>query len=335
MMRSLIAGLFVCAAFLVLLELLFRGVVYINKGSKEDRFLVLPHHRLGWVLNPKMRPKSLTNRCGEVVELSAPPHYLILKYPRETGKTKIVFLGDSFTHAHEVSTGKAYFDVFERLEQGNYEVYAVAVGGYGNLQEYLALKEVFDEIEPDIVVWQLTGNDVSNNVFELDNSSIRNNQRARPYLDPDDGAIEVRNPGPWMFDWSEGFVYVFQKLLIVDSGYELGVLRWLDSIDTMDGDAREMLEERGLNVLEHVIREAVNAFPDTAFIGFSVDPRFDREYEAIFTRSGASYLPAFYTALNAAGATNCLPLDNHWNHTGNQVAGEALSNRLRRFRADR
>lgn len=334
-MRSLIAGLFTCVAFLILLELLFRGMVYINKGSKEDRFLVLPHHRLGWVLNPQMRPKSITNRCGEVVELISPPHSLILKYPQGNGKRKIVFLGDSFTHAHEVSTGKAYFDIFERLEQGNYEVYAVAVGGYGNLQEYLALQEVFDEIEPDIVAWQLTGNDVSNNVFELDDSSIWNSQRLRPYLNPDNGAIEMRNPGLWMFDWSDGFAYVFKKLLIIDSRYKLGIIRWLDSINAMDRDTQKILEERGLAVLEYVIREAVSTFSDTTFIGFSVDPQFDRKYEEIFTRNGGSYLPAFYKALNAVDATDCRPLDSHWNHTGNQVAGAEFSNRLSELRADR
>lgn len=317
--------------FLLAFELLFRFVVYVDKGSREERYLVLPHDVLGWSLNTRMRSKHLRNRCGEPVAMSAAPHHLILKYPRTNGVKKIVFLGDSFTHAHEVSTGMAYYDVFEQLEAENYTVYAVAVGGYGNLQEYMALQDVFDEIQPDIVVWQLTGNDISNNVFELDDSSVRNNQRPRPYLDPEDGVIRMQNPGFWLFDWSESIAYLFEKLLILDSRYDLGLIRWLDSIGSMDEGFREKLYARGLAVLDNLIKRAVKTYPDTTFIGFSIGPKFDNEYEEIFTGNGALYLPAFYESLDAVEHTDCRPLDNHWNHAGNAVAGKILSERLRQI----
>lgn len=330
-MRTALVSITVFAVFLLILELLFRLVVYVDKGTQEERYLALPDDKLGWVLNTRMKPKHLENRCGEAVELSPMSHRLILKTPVATGNTRILFLGDSYTHAHEVSTGMAYYDHFERLESGNFEVYAAGVGGYGSVQEFLALEEIHAVIEPDIVVWQLSSNDVGNNVFELDDKSIKSTQRPRPYLNPDDGEIGVRNPGPWLFDWSEGAVYIFKQLVVVDSKYDLGIIDWLDSAGQPDAEEKKQLEAQGLSVLEHVVKRAVEAYPETTIVGFSANPRFDEQYERIFGRSGALYLPRFPRALNDVGGTDCMPLDSHWNHLGNEIAGSVLSERLRQI----
>lgn len=326
--RTAVISIAALVLFLLALELLFRVVVYLDKGSVEDRYLVLPHATLGWSLNTAMQPKHLENRCGEPVELLPPAHHLLLKQAASGDGKRVLFLGDSYTHAHEVSNGRAYYDVFERLEAGRYAVYAVGVGGYGSLQEYLALEEVHPRVRPDIVLWQLTGNDVSNNVYELDDGSIRNNQRRRPYLLPT-GAITLRDPGFWLFDVSEGFVYLFQKLLIVDHTYRLGLIDRLDSMNAPDPDALDELREQGLAVLDSVVGRAVEKYPETRFIGFSVDARYDRRYRDIFVANGAQYLEAFYREMRVGRRTDCLPLDNHWNHLGNEIAGKALSRRLR------
>ena len=328
-MRTALISVTAFALFLLMLEMCFRLVVYLEKGSHEDRYLVLPDAALGWSLNTRMRPKRFRNKCGEAVNLAPAPHRLILKSPGNTDKKKILFLGDSYTHAHEVSTGKAYYDVFEQLEMENYAVYVVAVGGYGNLQEYLALEAVFSLIQPDIAVWQLTENDVGNNVYELDEDSLRRNQRPRPYLEPQSGKISIRNPGIWLFDWSEGFAYLFIKLLILDSKHNLGIIAWLNSFFAMDADSRNNFEKQGLAVLNQVVSRAVNSYSETTFVGFSVDPRYDRQYQAIFNNNGALYLASFFKELETGGKTDCRPLDTHWNHVGNQVAGVALSKRIR------
>jgi hypothetical protein len=335
-MRTAIVSITAFVLFLILLELLFRAVVIVDKGSVEQRFLVLPHPILGWALNTQMSAKRLRNRCGELVEIEPAPHHLILKSAVDhSNRISILFLGDSYTHAHEVSTGKAYYDRFEELEKEKYAVYAVGVGGYGNLQEYLALETVYPEIRPDVVVWQLGGNDVSNNVYELDNGSIRNNQRPRPYLDLQNGEVIMRNPGNWLFDWSQGFVYLFKKLLILDSRYDLGLLDWLDSVNGGDDGTRPGLKETGLAVLDSVVLKAVSRYPDTTFIGFSVDQKYDEEYRKIFSRHGALYLPLFYKALDSRPKTDCKPLDSHWNHLGNQVAGMALKERIQEVLGNR
>jgi hypothetical protein len=327
-MRTVLVSVLVFAGFLVVLELLFRLIVFVDKGAVEDRHLVLPHDTLGWVLNPRMRTKHIKNRCGEPVDLAPPPHPVILRRPAASDSENVVILGDSFTHAHEVSTGKAYHDIFARIEGERYDVYAVAVGGYGSLQEFLAFQQTYEAIRPDLLIWQLSGNDVSNNVFELDDSAVTNNQRPRPYLDPNTGQMTVRNPGLWLFDWSEGFAFVFKKLLIVDSKYDLGIMRWLNSLGEPDEDLEKKLEAQGLSVLDTLVKRIATSYPETTVVGFSVDPRFDRQYEAIFKASGALYIPEFYRSLARLPGTDCRPLDTHWNHLGNEAAGRALSERL-------
>ena len=81
-------------------------------------------------------------------------------------------------------------------------------------------------------------------------------------------------------------------------------------------------------MLDYVVLKAVSRYPHTTFIGFSVDQKYDEEYRKIFNRHGALYLPLFYKALDARHNTDCKPLDSHWNHLGNQVAGLALSERI-------
>ena len=64
------------------------------------------------------------------------------------GTPRILFLGDSFTHAVEVGDEHAYHAVFAR-RMPEYAVFAIGAGGYGPLQEALLLEEVYPRVEPD------------------------------------------------------------------------------------------------------------------------------------------------------------------------------------------
>ena len=77
----------------------------------------------------------------------------------------------------------------------------------------MLLERVWDEVQPQIVIWQLDPNDVNNNVYELDSGSFFNNQRPRPYLDLQSGRVEIRDPGFFLFDVSQLFRFVFHRLL--------------------------------------------------------------------------------------------------------------------------
>ena len=318
-------------AFLVVLEISFRFTVYLVFGSEKERSLLSSDKELGWVHNTSYKTRLKTNRCGENVVYLPSRHRLINKYPRYSGKKIILFIGDSFTHGHEVSTGEAYYDIFERLEKDNYSVYAAGIGGYGSLQEYMAITLLSDEIKPDIVVWQLCSNDISNNVYELDNSSFFNNQMPRPYLNIESNQIEIKNPGFFLFDWSLGFKYIFGRVLVLDRKYELGILKKANSIIGLRPKDQDKYTKQGLNVLSQLVATAVIQYPKSKFVGFSTDPIFESEYKAIFMENGGEYLDKFYSCFVGAGRTNCNPLDAHWNHLGNLVAGKKMSEMIKKI----
>lgn len=168
--KNIAFAIIIFVTFLVILELLFRSVEFLIKGSEAERTEIISDSTLGWARNTQMKKQVRNNKCGETVVRLPSTHRLINKFPKYLGKKNILFIGDSFTHAHQVSTGQAYFDVFEENVKNQYYVYAAGIGGFGNLQEYLVLVSIFEEVKPDIVMWQLCGNDVDNNVYELDNA---------------------------------------------------------------------------------------------------------------------------------------------------------------------
>ena len=100
---------------------------------------------------------------------------------REANKKKVLFIGDSFTHAVEVSNDKTYYGILK--DTLPIEVFAFGGGGYGTLQEYMILEKYLDDVKPDAIVLQLSSNDFINNHYELEARSARNNNgMRRPYL---------------------------------------------------------------------------------------------------------------------------------------------------------
>ncbi len=318
--------------FLVILELLTRSTVFLVKGPEKVRRDVIADEKFGWVHTVHAKKKIRKNKCGETVVRLPPRHKLINKFPKYPEKKNILFIGDSVTHAHEVSTGKAYYDVFEEKMKNKYSVYAAGIGGFGNLQEYMVLETIYNNIKPDIVIWQLCGNDIANNVYDLDNSTLLNNQRPRPYYNLENGQIEIKDPGFWLFDISLGFRFVFLRLVMLDSKYNLGILNTLDSLIALNPQEIKKHENQGLKVLSVLLNKAVSKFPGATFYGFAVAGKNDDQlFEEIFKNAGAYYLSEFSDYVSKTEGTNCAPLDGHWNHLGNQIAGNMLSEFLSDF----
>lgn len=318
-------NLVVIAGIFVGLELIGRGIAYFTLGPKISRYILWEDPELGWVLNTQVLPHADRNRCGEEVLRTSPADPLIVREPQASGKTTVLFLGDSYTHAHEVSSGQAYYDVFESEAGGVMSVFAVGVGGYGSLQEYLALEKVYDRIRPDVVIWQLSGNDVENNVFAFEKAAIANNsQRPRPYLDLDTGSVEINNPGFFFLQYSDLGRFLFQKFLAIDQKFGLGLFSKLKNSLYPRGEERVLLRKQGLQVLDVILRMAMQKYPNTEFYGFCVEEKFDTEFEQIFRSNGANYFRKFRARVDQVGGTDCRPLDAHWNHHGNRVAGREL-----------
>jgi len=322
--RVFVVNVLVLSGLLFCLEMSFRAYNAIaGKGSNDG--YVIDDDRYGWVHNIRFKERTVKNKCGEDVLMKTPQNKLIIKYPiyKDAEKT-ILFIGDSYTHAHEVSAGKAYYDTFEELGEGKYRVFAAAVGGFGTLQEFMILEEVYENIRPDYVIWQMCSNDIANNVFELDNASFFNNQRPRPYYEPETETILIKNPGFWMFDVSHVFRHAFLKIVALDWSKELGLLNWLNRSVSLNSEEHEYYRKNGFKIVDLLLEKAVTKYSNTKFIGFSTEELYNKEFGEIFVKNGADYWEDFPKFMNDQENTNCLPLDAHWNHYGNVVAGEKL-----------
>ena len=92
--------------------------------------------------------------------------------PRKNKSTKIIlFVGDSQVE----SNGLPFYYMMENLVQQklqqkdslhNYQCYSIGAGGFGQDQEFLALKEYFKNYEADhVILWLTPENDIWNNIF--------------------------------------------------------------------------------------------------------------------------------------------------------------------------
>lgn len=308
----------------------FRITRYVVRGPNS--LPTVEHHELGWVHNTKRTAVSRSNSCGELVLSQPAPTSYIVKYPKDHGGMRVLFLGDSTTHAHEVSTEAAFYDVVEALGRGRYSVWAAGVGGYGSLQEYLLLRKIYEAIRPDIVIWQLDSNDIADNVYELDRASISSSMKRRPYFDPHTGQIVYRNPAVFPFNISHGARFLLSQLVALDLLYNFGMVKsvenWLGPIP----ERQHALRRQGLEVLDHVVGEVRRQYPQTRLIGLAtvLDPADDRAYEEVFRGRDAEYWPNFTARvrLTSGEPTDCVPWDRHWNHEGNRVAGQLIGKSL-------
>ncbi|MEE8607365.1 MAG: hypothetical protein V3S55_07170, partial [Nitrospiraceae bacterium] len=102
--------------------------------------------------------------------------------PTVKNKIKVLVIGDSMTHALEVSNDKTYYSVLNH-SMPIFEVFAYGAGGYGTLQEYMILDRFIELIEPEVVIIQASWTDFVNNHYALERKSTLTDMRMRrPYL---------------------------------------------------------------------------------------------------------------------------------------------------------
>jgi hypothetical protein len=111
--------------------------------------------------------------------------------PKPPGTFRVAILGDSYAEAMQVDASQAFWAVAERelarcpaLAGRTVEAVNFGVSGYGTAQELETLRHQVWGYEPDAVVLAfLTGNDVRNNLRELEGDPLR------PYFVVRDGAL--------------------------------------------------------------------------------------------------------------------------------------------------
>ena len=110
---------------------------------------------------------------------------------------RVLVVGDSYTQAVQVDDDSTYWARLSRARP-DLEFVVMGVGGYGTLQELMQIERLAPREHPDLIVWQLCGNDLVANDFELERRSLwDNNGMRRPYLEHD--TLAYRDPSATAF----------------------------------------------------------------------------------------------------------------------------------------
>lgn len=251
-----------------------------------------------------------------------------------SGRTKILIIGDSYTHAVEVSNSNTYCHLLAGLT--GMEVFAHGTRGYGTLQEYMMLNELFDWIQPDIVLLQYCPNDFINNDVELERRSLQNNNHMRrPYL-TDDGDVTWYTPSS------------FPRIREFASRHSKFLYFCISRLDLRIAAARQ---KEGV---EHEIRALGKTHPGfaksvdiTGRLMTMIKARAAGAVVLAFAESyDQPYYDAFITVLQSAGIKEIKGVPEalrkaaseglvvrakdgfHWNEAGHRIVAEALAGKL-------
>lgn len=287
---------------------------------------------LGWALIAHQSTKRM-NPCGEVVETAPYPSPYLLRTATGNAGPTILFIGDSFTHAYTVSTGAAFYDWVEKLLPFPTRVYAGGVAGYGNVQENLLIKKIVATIgiRPDIIVWQICGNDLINNVYELEiRNPVNNNGMPRPYYDLASKTITIRDPTITLRGYYLGETWGRVRIAVLalagaikaDAALRTGYFpNILSGPVGLPPDQLRAAEARGAAINQVMVDDIAQMLPDAILVGFGVGANSEL-IAPIFTGPRRVWLNT-----DPLGADTCPP-DTHWNARGHEQIGRFLAERL-------
>ena len=254
--------------------------------------------------------------------------------PEQHANLSLLVIGDSFTHALQVSADHAYYSLVG-TELG-VEIFAYGTGGYGTLQELLVLKDLLKRLTPQAVLLQFCSNDFINNHFNLElRSRYNNNGLLRPYYEGD-GEIYFRVPKhpaglrKFAARHSDLLYFIFSRMDLVLSQ------RGGDSVESVisraglaDTDFAESVEITGqlLNNIRNVVPAEVPVFT------FCVDdsqPSYDL-LENLAAANGLVFIDGVPQAIRVAekrGKCTRAEDGGHWNEYGHELAASVLSDFL-------
>jgi len=258
-----------------------------------------------------------------------------------SNKTRILFVGDSWTGDPNTSDQDAYFSVVGSCLP--VEVFAIGGGGYGTLQELMLVKKYAEIIKPDIFVLQYCDNDLINNSFFLEGPSINSMQKNfRPYWV--DGQVRYRRPADSLYTLMYRYSRLFRTLdsLVTMGQYKLYRSYYPPGYQAYDGLApaqsptqqAEITAQKMASVATtgFLMSEMQRALPSgTKLLTFSAssdDQEELRIWLSLAEETGFTAYPSVSMKVEEAENNGRIVrvLDGaHWNRLGNRIAGEELS----------
>lgn len=316
------------AAAFIVMELLLRTWYLFHHQYDPPKWYI--SEDWGWRPTPDLNVVFSKPGYGEIVFSSNGEGFRRFGDP-QTSKTKVLALGDSFTQAYQVSDGHAYYD-FLADNDPDLEVFAYGVGGYGTVQQALAMERYLGEISPDVVVWQFCVNDFINNDYKLESLSPASNHMRRPYLE--DGQIVLRHPDGAL-GWLAERSFVARRLVVLRGSLRK---RMSEPIETrLHIDHPDL--QRSLATTRKAIQQVIEAAPDTVFLAFFV-PSQERYPFGLDAFAELCRIPRLRCVPGVAEAVAAAALsgiridggkyDSHWNGAGHAIAGRVILDHLHR-----
>ena len=254
-------SLAILVAFIGLLECVVRVVNYA-RARAVGRVL---DDELGWKTLPDVSWTHSRSGYGSVTFSTQRYGFRRFGDPK-TEKKKLLVMGDSFTHGTTVNDGNTYYDYLEK-HADNVEVFAYGCGGYGTLQEFMIVDEYFDEIQPDLIIWQFCGNDIMNNVYELERVADENNMMVRPYLR--DGKVVRLYPSDkkGVYAWLSQHSHLFR---FFESRLTIGNGDFTKLLNTSEILARQDRSRLARSVTSEILQRLRARVGNTPIIGFTI-----------------------------------------------------------------
>ncbi len=326
---SIITALLIITLSIIGGEIVIRGFHYVKYGRNPltQAGLSTFDETLGWRPTENYQRHDLKLDAGGrsySVEYTTDKNgFRMYRNPQVKGKRKLFFVGDSFTHAVEVSNDKTYYGLLK--DTTNLRFLHTAAVGYGSLQEYMVLDKFIDQIQPDVIVLQFCSNDFINNDYELELRSSRNNNgMRRPYLTKEGRVVyALAKPFPW-----------FREFININSRFLYSVVSRLDKLASSDSSVEDIIAVKGrkyelfqdsVAITERLLGKIRARVPtNTMVYAFSVDGT-NPYYEEFRRMSRANEFVFMDDVPGAIGkavehGVVVMAADNaHWNEMGHKI----------------
>lgn len=329
---ALAALVFFTAALFVVGEVVLRLLL-----TSPDSLLIVPDPELGWRARENVAFHKIKTDAGgaeyQVDFTTDAEGFRWAGDPQAEGRKRLLIIGDSFTHAAEVSDEKTFAGLLAGRWAGRAEVFAYGALGYGTLQEWLILERHLARLRPDVVLLQVSGNDLINNHFELEVRSIKNNNnKRRPFMTLNGEIIQrvprrhLRGLYGFAFDHSRFLYYLLSR---TDRLLYARKRQTLENGIRRDGLAHPRLAE-SLAITARLLAKMKERCAPARLVLFTVDD--DRPYDEAWRRlardAGVDLLDdvgrTVYQA-ELAGVVTRGADRVHWNEAGHRICAERLA----------
>ncbi len=321
-------------ATLRLYQLIAYDVPFSNNLQQQHSATMSPitlDDELGWRAAPNFRYDGYsTDLDGSVrtIHVTSNTDGFRAFGQMNSGRAKILVIGDSFTQATDVSDDATYYSVLGKHLGA--EIFAYGANGYGTLQEYMILDKYLDEINPDLVILQFCPNDYINNSLDLELASkTSNNGMIRPYWR--NGQIEYLLPSPHPRLRTFGLKYsrltylIFSRWDMIEASLAAKKADALDAIEQFDAGAVLHAEDITRELVKK-LRMRVGRIPVIAFSS-ARRSESDIKFKKLSEDSGISFIDGvgLSVQMRQERGVTVRVRDGHWNETGHRVVAEKLS----------